>query len=144
MVDLFLFSSCKYTASTVRTAALNRLKAIPGKACSLYQVHEFLPSLLCLEHTRECGCCGYGILLLHTAHLHAHVCRLYDNNDTHRMQGLLYDFHNLMSHSLLHLQASCEDFHNACYLGKPCDCSVWDVCHMHFPVERQHVCSHIE
>ena len=56
----------------------------------LDEVHELLAGLDLLEDTGEVARRGERVLLLHAAHLHAHVLGLDDDHHAERVEGLLY------------------------------------------------------
>lgn len=68
------------------------------------KVHEFLARLCLIERTREGGGGCYGVLLLYSAHLHAHVLGLDDDHNAHRVEGVLDAVLYLLGQSFLHLQ----------------------------------------
>ena len=53
------------------------------------EVHKLFTCLGLIEGTGEVAGRGDGVLLLHTAHLHAHVLGFDDYHDTQRVEGLL-------------------------------------------------------
>ena len=60
------------------------------------QIHEFLPGLCLVEGAAESTRGGDGILLLHTAHLHAHVAGFQDHHHTHGVKRRLDAVHDLL------------------------------------------------
>ena len=104
-----------------------------------YKVHEFLPGLGLVKRTAEVAGRRNAVLLFHPAHLHAHVLSLNDDHNTEWMKGLLDAFLDLQCHALLHLQAVAIDIDDTGNLGKPRDIAIWDISHMDFAIERQHV-----
>ena len=105
----------------------------------LRSVHEFVSGFQRLEYAAVCTCRCDGVLLFHTAHLHAHVFGLNDYHDALRLQRVVDAFHYLLGETLLHLQPVREDVDDTCYLAQSGDETVRNVSHMHFSVERQHV-----
>ena len=103
------------------------------------QIHEFLPCLRLVESPGEVGSGGDGILLLHPAHLHAHVACLDNHHDAERIERLLDALLDLQGHALLHLEAVGEDVHHAGNLAQPRDVAVGDVGDVRFAVEGQHM-----
>ena len=74
-------------------------------ALSAQQVHELLAGLCLVECAGEVARGGYGVLLLHSAHLHAHVFRLNHHHYAERLECFLYAVLYLQRHAFLHLQA---------------------------------------
>lgn len=70
------------------------------------QIHELLAGLGLVEGSAKIGCCGYGVLLLYTSHLHAKMLRLNDNHHTQRVERLLNTLLYLQCHSLLYLKTA--------------------------------------
>ena len=67
-------------------------------------VHEFLAGLgVFHEGAGEIGGGGDGVLLLDTAHGHAHVLGLDDDGDAKGIEGFLYAILDLLSEALLNL-----------------------------------------
>ena len=55
----------------------------------VYEVHEFLAGLGLVERAGEVAGGGYGVLLLHAAHLHTHMARLDHDHHAERVERLL-------------------------------------------------------
>ena len=100
---------------------------------------ELFAGLGLVEGTAEVAGRGDAALLLHAAHLHAHVLCLDDDHDAERLKGFLDALAYLLRHALLYLQAVGEAIYHAGYLAQSGHMSVGDVGHVHFAVEGQHV-----
>ena len=103
------------------------------------ELQELFASLGLIESTAEVAGRRNATLLLHPAHLHAHVLSLNDYHHAKRLQGFLDAIAYLLRHALLYLEAMREAVHDASYLAQACDLSVRDVRHMNLSVEWQHV-----
>ena len=105
-----------------------------------YQPHELTSGTLVLEEAageRRGGC--NGILLLHSAYLHAHVGSLYDNAHTQRMQGILDTVADLDGKPLLDLKTAGITLHHTGDLAESGDIAVGNIGHMGLSIERQQV-----
>ena len=103
------------------------------------QVHEFLPRLGLVEAPGEIGSGGDGILLLHPAHLHAHVSRLDNHHYAQGIKSFLNALFDLQGHAFLHLKAMRKDIHHTGNLAQAGDVSVGDIGHVCFAIEGKHV-----
>ena len=103
-------------------------------------VHELLASLG-VVHKGACEIAGGGhrILLLHTAHGHAHVLRLDYNSHAQGVQRVLYATLNLLGETFLHLKTAGVSIHHTGNLAEAYYGAVWDIGYMCFAHERNHV-----
>ena len=74
-------------------------------AFSAQQVHKLLAGFGLVERSGEVARGGYGILFLHSAHLHTHVFCLDYHHYAERLKRFLYAVLYLQRHAFLHLEA---------------------------------------
>ena len=109
------------------------------KLC-LHEVDKFFScGIVAEEQARECAGGRNGILLLNTAHLHAHVGAFDDDGDALGIQRLLNAVADLYGEAFLYLQAAGERIDDPRNFAQSDDCSVWNVSYMGFSEEREHV-----
>lgn len=99
------------------------------------QFHKLLTGFRLVEGSAECTGGGNGVLLLHTAHLHAHMAGFHHHHHTHRMKGLFNAVLDLLGHTLLHLQTMAVDVHHTGNLAQSRDVALGDVGDMGLAVE---------
>ena len=68
------------------------------------EVHQFLTSLCLFESAREVARHGYGALLLHATHLHAHVLSFNHYHHSEGVECVLDALAYLLCEAFLHLQ----------------------------------------
>ena len=78
---------------------------------------------------------GVGILLGHTAHLHAEVARLNHNHHTEWVEGLVDGLCYLVREAFLHLEAVAEGVDHTCQFAQAGDLPVGDVGNVYMPEE---------
>ncbi len=103
------------------------------------QFQEFTTRFRLVESSGEITCNRYGMLLLHTTHLHTHMLCLHNHHHAKRIESLLYALLDLASHTLLYLQTMRENIHHPRNLAQPRDVSVGNVSHMNLAVKRKNV-----
>lgn len=96
------------------------------------------------ERAREVGGRRHGVLLLHAAHRHAEVLRLYDDRHAERVQHFLYALLDLGRQALLHLQPAREHVHDTWNLAQPHDFAVRDIGHVRLAKNGTMWCSQSE
>ena len=104
------------------------------------EVEELLSGLL-LSHkgSAECRSGRYGVLLLHTTHLHTHMRSLNNYRHAHRVESLLYAVANLDSKPLLHLQAASKALDAARNLRQARNAAIGDIGNVGLAIEGQHM-----
>ena len=83
-------------------------------ALAMQQVHELLACLCLVEGAAEVARGGDGCLLLHPAHLHAHVFCLYHYHHSEWMEGVLDAVLYLLCQTLLYLKSMTVDVNHPC------------------------------
>ena len=74
-----------------------------NRTSPLNQIHKLFPGFGLLEYACKVGSGGNGMLLLHTAHLHAEVLSFDDNHYTHGVECFLNTFFDLGGKPFLYL-----------------------------------------
>ena len=104
-----------------------------------YKVHKFLPRFGLVESPAKVRGSSDAMLFFHATHLHAHMAGLYDDHYAKRLECLLDAILDLLGQSFLHLQLVAEYIHHANHLAQACDIAIWDIGHVGFAVEWQHM-----
>src|SRR5690606_13669433 len=104
-----------------------------------YQFQKFIAGFNGFKLSAETRSRCYAILLLHSAHHHAHMRSF--NNYGHSLwfQCIVYTFQNIVCQPFLHLQSSRKNINNTGNFAKPYNISIGNVGNMRLSEERQNM-----